>query len=144
MTLTKNTRLRLIYLVIAVILALLAGFSTRTNICPTKMLNLYTDMILTAGVVYFVSRIIVPFSPRWKNFLFVFLLLVVLEVSQLYHASWIDTLRVTSCGGAVLGHQFSVSDLVCYTLGSLVGWLVDWAATATGAGAAVSSGRKSK
>jgi hypothetical protein len=39
------------------------------------------------------------------------------EVSQLYHAPWIDALRHTRIGGLVLGFSFLWSDLVCYTCG---------------------------
>ena len=39
------------------------------------------------------------------------------EISQLYHASWIDSLRATWFGGLVLGSGFLWSDLVCYAAG---------------------------
>jgi len=40
------------------------------------------------------------------------------EVSQLYHAEWIDGIRETRLGALTLGSGFLWSDLVCYTLGS--------------------------
>jgi hypothetical protein len=39
------------------------------------------------------------------------------EVSQLYHASWIDSVRNTRLGALVLGYGFLWSDIVCYTAG---------------------------
>lgn len=39
------------------------------------------------------------------------------EISQLYHAGWIDQLRHSAVGGLVLGQGFLWSDLVCYTVG---------------------------
>jgi hypothetical protein len=39
------------------------------------------------------------------------------EISQLYHAGWIDQLRHSVVGGLVLGRGFVWSDLVCYTVG---------------------------
>ena len=39
------------------------------------------------------------------------------EISQLYHAGWIDQLRHSMIGGWVLGRGFLWRDLVCYTVG---------------------------
>ena len=47
------------------------------------------------------------------------------EVSQLYHAPWIDTLRHTTLGALILGSGFLWSDLVCYTAGVALGAVVD-------------------
>ncbi len=47
------------------------------------------------------------------------------EVSQLYHAPWIDSIRNTTLGGLVLGFGFLWTDLVCYSVGIAVGALVE-------------------
>lgn len=39
------------------------------------------------------------------------------EVSQLYHAPWVDAIRETGLGGLILGRGFLWSDLVCYAFG---------------------------
>ena len=39
------------------------------------------------------------------------------EVSQLYHAPWIDAIRNTRLGALTLGYGFLWSDIVCYTAG---------------------------
>jgi hypothetical protein len=39
------------------------------------------------------------------------------EISQFYHAPWIDSIRQTTLGGLVLGFGFLWTDLVCYTVG---------------------------
>ena len=49
------------------------------------------------------------------------------EVSQLYHAPWIDELRHTTLGALILGFGFLWSDLACYTAGVALGALVDHA-----------------
>ncbi|MBY4603482.1 MULTISPECIES: DUF2809 domain-containing protein [Bacillus] len=41
----------------------------------------------------------------------------IIEISQLYHAEWIDRIRDTSLGGLVLGYGFLWSDIKSYTLG---------------------------
>lgn len=40
-----------------------------------------------------------------------------IEISQLYHAPWIDAIRATHLGGLVLGFGFLWTDIVAYTLG---------------------------
>jgi hypothetical protein len=50
---------------------------------------------------------------------------VLVELSQLYHASWIDAVRRTTLGGLVLGFGFLWSDLACYALGVGIGVLID-------------------
>ena len=44
-----------------------------------------------------------------------------IEVSQLYHAPWLDRIRYTSLGGLVLGYGFLWSDIICYTVGLAIG-----------------------
>ncbi len=48
-----------------------------------------------------------------------------IEISQLYHAPWIDAVRSTLLGGLVLGFGFLWTDLVCYGVGILFGGAVD-------------------
>lgn len=43
------------------------------------------------------------------------------EISQLYHAPWIDSIRNTTLGGLILGFGFLWTDLVCYTVGIIIG-----------------------
>jgi len=50
---------------------------------------------------------------------------VAIELSQLYHAPWIDSIRHTTIGGLILGFGFLWSDLACYALGVGLGMLVE-------------------
>jgi hypothetical protein len=52
------------------------------------------------------------------------------EVSQLYHAPWINALRSTTLGGLVLGFGFLWTDLVCYAAGVSLGAAMDYLACA--------------
>jgi len=40
-----------------------------------------------------------------------------IEISQLYHAPWIDAIRNTRLGGLVLGFGFLWTDIIAYTMG---------------------------
>ncbi len=48
------------------------------------------------------------------------------EISQLYHAPWIDSIRQTTLGGLVLGFGFLWTDLVCYSVGIATISLTEW------------------
>lgn len=48
-----------------------------------------------------------------------------IEVSQLYHAPWIDSLRGRTLGALVLGQGFLASDLACYAVGVGIGTLLE-------------------
>lgn len=43
------------------------------------------------------------------------------EISQLYQADWINSIRGTRIGALFLGVGFKWSDLLCYTVGALMG-----------------------
>jgi Protein of unknown function (DUF2809) len=49
------------------------------------------------------------------------------EISQLYRAPWIDSIRQTTLGGLVLGFGFLWTDLVCYSVGVMIGVIAEWA-----------------
>jgi Protein of unknown function (DUF2809) len=50
---------------------------------------------------------------------------VAIELSQLYHAPWIDSIRQTTLGGLILGFGFLWSDLACYVAGVGVGVILE-------------------
>jgi hypothetical protein len=50
---------------------------------------------------------------------------VAIEISQLYHAPWIDSIRQTTLGGLILGFGFLWSDLACYAVGASLGVIMD-------------------
>ncbi len=50
---------------------------------------------------------------------------VLVEVSQLYHSPWIDSIRRTTPGALLLGHGFLWSDLLCYAVGVGLGVIIE-------------------
>jgi len=48
-----------------------------------------------------------------------------IEFSQLYQATWINSLRANRIGGLVLGYGFLWSDLLCYTVGIAFGIMIE-------------------
>lgn len=49
-----------------------------------------------------------------------------IEISQLYHASWIDDIRKTTLGGLILGYVFSWKDLIAYAIGIIAGACIEF------------------
>ena len=50
---------------------------------------------------------------------------VAIELSQLYHAPWIDSIRQTTLGGLILGFGFLWSDVAYYALGVGLGVMIE-------------------
>lgn len=50
---------------------------------------------------------------------------LLVEVGQLYHAPWIDSIRRTTLGGLILGYDFAWSDPACYAGGVGLGLLTE-------------------
>lgn len=48
-----------------------------------------------------------------------------IELSELYQAPWIVTLRASKLGGLLLGHVFSWSDVVCVFVGTGISAALD-------------------
>ena len=80
-----------------------------------------------AGDTLYATMVFVLFSiaaPRWSTARVGVAALATscaIEVSQLYHAPWIDAIRATLPGALVLGYGFLWSDLACYVAGVALG-----------------------
>lgn len=54
-----------------------------------------------------------------------------IELSQLYRAPWLESIRHTRIGHLVLGSTFNPPDLLAYALGVGIGALLTWCAIRT-------------
>lgn len=111
---------RLIYLIL-IITTVAIGLLSR----HFKAVPLFVGDILWALMVYFIIRLL--FINRSLQFITVVSLLLcyAVEFSQLYKAPWLNNIRHTTLGHLVLGEGFLWSDLLCYTIGVGIGWLMD-------------------
>ncbi|QRR02448.1 ribosomal maturation YjgA family protein [Dyadobacter sandarakinus] len=117
-------RSRLVYgsLTIAI---MLAGFLSRRLLGQYSFVRLYVGDVLWAMMVFFGLAFI---FRRWlvrRVAAAALLFSVCIELSQLYHAPWIDAIRRMPLGGLVLGFTFVWSDLLCYSLGIVLGALAE-------------------
>ncbi len=85
----------------------------------------YGGDTLWATTAFLVVGMALPAWGMLRVAALAFALSCVVEVSQLYHAPWIDALRNTTVGGLLLGYEFLWSDLLCYFAGVLIGMALD-------------------
>lgn len=105
-----------------VILTILLGLGSRKfpEILPS-FLFLYLGDTLWALMVFFVLGFLLPRKSTIALGILAIGFSNVIEFSQLYHAPWIDQIRNTTLGALILGFGFLWSDLICYTIGIILG-----------------------
>lgn len=117
-------RNRVIYLILIIIVMILGLLSRKLDNLPV-IVSLYAGDILWALMVF----LIVDFVFNNKSILFNISIAIIfsygIEISQLYHAPWIDSIRNTTLGGLILGFGFLWSDLICYTIGIFIGGIIE-------------------
>ena len=117
-------RTRLLYLILTIIVMILGLLSRKISGLP-KIIELYSGDILWALMVF----LLFAFLFNKKSTIFIISWAIIcsysIEISQLYHAPWIDAIRNTVLGGLILGFGFLWSDLVCYTIGIIIGIIID-------------------
>jgi len=115
-----------VYLVITLLIILLGLASRRYgNILP-EFISAYSGDTLWAAMVYFGLRILFPSTSVLKVAIGALLFSYCIEISQLYQADWINTIRKTTPGALILGHGFLWTDMVCYTVGILFSTITDY------------------
>jgi hypothetical protein len=87
----------------------------------------YSGDALWALLVFIGLGLFFPSQRTWKLAALAFGVAFADECSQLYHAAWIDAVRRTWLGHAILGDVFAWPDLVAYAAGIAVGSIAEWA-----------------
>ena len=115
---------RLIYLLLLIFCIWLA-FATRLHATwfPAFIAEYGGDTIWAGQFLLFLRIIFIRTSLSTLAFLN-FILGVLVETSQLYHAPWIDRIRSTVVGEALLGLGFLWSDIICYAAGTLLAYSI--------------------
>jgi hypothetical protein len=86
---------------------------------------LFIGDVLWALMVYFIVRFLFIHKSIKTATIYSLLFCYAIEFSQLYKAPWIDNLRHTLFGRLVLGETFLWGDLLSYTVGIVIGILLD-------------------
>ena len=105
-------------LLLAGVLTAALGIASRqyAGLLP-ELIARYAGDTLWALAAFIGCALLAPHGRRGRLALAALLLAYAVEISQLYHAPWLDALRNTRIGGLLLGHGFLWSDLLCYSVG---------------------------
>jgi hypothetical protein len=89
----------------------------------------YAGDTLWAFVAFLGIGLLLSRASTWAVAVLAMSFSVLIELSQLYHAPWIDSIRHTTVGGLALGYGFLWSDLACYAVGVGLGAIIEYAAS---------------
>ncbi|KXY32142.1 hypothetical protein AT269_20495 [Bacillus cereus] len=119
----NTKRNRLLYVMFTIVVIILGLSSRKFAFALPDLLNGYLGDALWALMIFTGFGFLFP-KIEMRKLAFISLIFCYgIEISQLYHAEWIDSIRATTLGGLVLGYGFLWSDLVAYTIGVGVGML---------------------
>jgi hypothetical protein len=90
------------------------------------------DALWAAMIAWWVGAL-VPRAPLLQRCAAAYAICAVVEVSQMYHAPWLDALRATVLGQLVLGSGFDARDLAAYALGVGAAALIEMTVVSSGA-----------
>jgi hypothetical protein len=127
----KNAK-RVFDYILLILVATAAGILSRDykEILPDVVAR-YAGDVMWAFALYFLVSIFLVKKSFGIRFSITCLLALLDEVSQIYHAPWIDKIRETTLGGFALGFTFVWTDLLCYLGGALLALLIDYLAVKT-------------
>src|SRR3981189_2190627 len=111
----QTGRNRLAWLVL-IALAVVPGLGSRRfgHTLP-GFVAAYAGDTLWALVAFLGIGLLLPRASTLRVASLAMLFSVMIEVGQLYHVPWIDSIRHTTFGGLILGHGFLWSNMACYS-----------------------------
>ena len=118
-------RNRLWYFVAGCVVVALGLSSRRYAAFLPEVLARYSGDTLYATMIFVGFGFLFPRLRSLRVAIVSLIFCYAIELSQLYHAPWIDDMRHTRAGGLVLGYGFLWSDILCYTVGVVLGLLVE-------------------
>lgn len=116
---------RLFYPLMIVIVIFLGLLSRRMSRYIPNIINLFLGDSLWALMIYLTIRMLFRNWSIKKVAIIGILFCFSIELSQLYHANWIDIIRRTTLGGLILGYGFLWTDLAAYLIGIGFGTIFD-------------------
>lgn len=113
------------YLLLTFLVIVLGLLSRKMSACTLDFVKMYLGDVLWGMMVYFGCRFLFVNLKKRVSFGIALVFSYLIEISQLYHAPWIDAIRATTLGALILGFGFLWSDIACYTIGIILGVVVD-------------------
>ena len=112
---------RLNYFILILFVLILGILSRKISNIP-----LFIGDVLYAVLIYFGLRLLFIHLKTHKTFLLSLLFCFSIEILQLVQIDWLIGLRKTTLGHYILGEGFLWLDLLCYIIGTLLAFLIDW------------------
>ena len=122
----KNITRVINYLILIVVAACLGILSRIYGTILPDFLARYTGDAMWAFALYFLLSLFLLKRSFGFRFWLTCLISLMIELSQYYHAPWIDKLRSTMVGALILGSTFVWTDLLCYLAGAVLAIIVDY------------------
>lgn len=122
----NDLRNRVVYIIVFLMVIIL-GISSRsfTDVLPVFVSRHFGDA-LWASMVYFGCRILFLKQRLLVSVCLSIIFSYSIEFSQLYQADWINGIRSTLLGALILGKGFLGIDLIRYTVGIVISFVLDW------------------
>ena len=118
-------RKRLLYICLIIIVMILGILSRKYGAYLPSFIKKYSGDTLWALMVYLGFGFILNKTSIKRIAILSLTFSWAIEISQIYQSGWINQIRNTMLGGLILGHGFLFSDLICYTVGIIIGILID-------------------
>lgn len=122
---SARPRSRPVYLALVLAVVALGLASRHYRSALPAFVGAYAGDTLWAAMVFLLAAACWPRARTSALALGAVLFAFAIELTQLYHAPWIDAVRATRPGALVLGHDFVWSDLPCYAAGVLLAAAAD-------------------
>ena len=109
-----------------IITVVVLGLASRKYPEPLpSIISEYSGDILWALMIFFLTGFIFPTYSNYRIASIALLFSFAVELSQLYQAEWINSIRQTRAGGLILGYGFLWSDMICYAAGISIGIMIE-------------------
>jgi Protein of unknown function (DUF2809) len=120
-----RTRNPLVQLALNALAATLGIGSRRYAYILPRFIAAYAGDTLWALAAFLGFGLCLPSASTGTIAMLAMAFFVAIELSQFYHAPWIDSIRDTTLGGLILGYGFLWSDLACYAAGVGLGVIIE-------------------
>lgn len=110
-------------------MALIVAFGLPARMIQDRLPAWYVQYFgdyLWAMLLFFVFALMLQNKSTVQTAIITLLFAYGIEISQLFHPAWLETLRSFKVFALILGYTFLWSDIAAYTLGIFSGALVEY------------------
>lgn len=116
---------RWLYVLLSLLVIPLGLFIRRHKADFPYLIGEFAPDTLWALLLFWVFRLLFFRYSANQIFIITLIFTYLIEFSQFYQGAWLVALRQTFIGAMLLGHSFLWTDLVCYTVGIGIGWVLE-------------------